>query len=284
MPEIPKDLARCIDYTLFAADATRRDVEKLCAVAREKSFYSVCVNGSRVDLAYVLLEESDVQVTALVGFPLGADDADAKRFETEIAVDFGAHEIDFVINIGRLKDGDRAYVLREMRDIVEAADERPVKVILESHLLTHEEKIVACQLALDSGVQFVGTSTDFQSPDVTVQEVGLLREMLGGEFGIRAAYGIRDSQSALKRCSMPGPRGSGHACFCSERKTRISRISTTIRSLRYLEHASAYCLCVSSVTRMPVTSMPFAFLASSLVANSNTIPSVFPSSSFPRYA
>lgn len=197
MPEIPTDLARRIDYTLFAADAARADIEKLCAEARAKSFHSVCVNGSWVELTYALLEESGVQVTALVGFPLGASDADAKRYETEIAVDFGAHEIDFVINIGRLKDGDRNYVLREMRDIVEAADERPVKVILESHLLTREEKIVACQLVLDSGVQFVSTSTDFHAPDVTVEEVSLLREMVGEDFGIKAVGGIRDVRTAM---------------------------------------------------------------------------------------
>ena len=197
MSEIPKDLARCIDYTLFAADATRGDVEKFCAVAREKSFYSVCVNGSHVELAYALLEETDVQVTALVVFPLGENDSDAKRYETEIAVDFGAHEIDYVLNHGQLKGGNLNFVLREMRDIVEAADERPVKVILESHLLTTEENNQACQMALDAGAKFIVTSTDFQSPDVTVQEVGLLREMLGEEFGIKAAGGIRDSQAAL---------------------------------------------------------------------------------------
>ncbi|HZQ45485.1 MAG TPA: deoxyribose-phosphate aldolase [Verrucomicrobiae bacterium] len=197
MAEIPKELASRIDYTLFAADAARPAIEKLCAVAREKSFYSVCVNGSRVELARALLEESGVQVTALVGFPLGANDADAKRYETEIAVDYGAHEIDFVINLGRLKDGDRNYVLREMRDIVEAADERPVKVILESHLLTREEKVLACQLALDSGAQFISTSTDFHVPDVTGEEVSLLRGMVGEEFGIKAAGGIRDARTAM---------------------------------------------------------------------------------------
>jgi deoxyribose-phosphate aldolase len=197
MPEIPKDLARHIDCTLFAADAARRDIEKLCAEARANSFHSVCVNGSRVELAYALLEESGVQVAALVGFPLGANDLDAKRYETEIAVDYGAHEIDFVINIGQLKDGDRNYVLREMRDIVEAADERPVKVILESHLLTHEEKILACQLVLESGAQFISTSTDFNAPDVTVEEVAALRGMVGEELGIKAAGGIRNIQTAL---------------------------------------------------------------------------------------
>ena len=192
-----RDIARRIDHTLFAADATRRDIEKLCAEAREHVFFSVCVNGSRVELARAALDESEVQVVALVGFPLGAGDPDAKRYEVEIAVDHGAHEIDFVINIGRLKDGDGDFVLREMRDIVEAADERPVKAVLASHLLTREEKILACRLALDSGAQFVCTSTDFHAPDVTVEEVRLLRETVGEEFGVKAAGGIRDARTAL---------------------------------------------------------------------------------------
>src|SRR6266404_2012623 len=192
-----RDIARRIDHTLFAADATRRGIEKLCAEAREHGFFSVCVNGSRVELARAALDESEVQVVALVGFPLGSNDPDAKRYEVEIAVDHGAHEIDFVINIGRLKDGDSNFVLREMRDIVEAADERPAKAVLESHLLTREEKILACRLALDSGAQFVCTSTDFHAPGVTVEEVRLFRETVGEEFGVKAAGGIRDARTAL---------------------------------------------------------------------------------------
>ncbi len=192
-----RDMARRIDHTLFSADATRRDIEKLCAEAREHGFFSVCVNGSRVELARAALDESEVRVVALVGFPLGAGDPDAKRYEVEIAVDHGAHEIDFVINIGRLKDGDGDYVLREMRDIVEAADERPAKAVLEGHLLTREEKILACRLALDSGAQFVCTSTNFHAPDVTVEEVRLLRETVGDEFGVKAAGGIRNARTAL---------------------------------------------------------------------------------------
>jgi len=128
----------------------------------------------------------------LVGFPLGAGEADAKRYETEIAVDQGAHEIDFVINLGRLKDGDHHYVLREMRDLAEAADERPVKAVLETHLLTREEMILACQLALDSGVQFVSASAAFHAPPITVAEVTFLRETLGKTFGLKAASSTGD--------------------------------------------------------------------------------------------
>ncbi|MDB6021146.1 MAG: deoxyribose-phosphate aldolase [Pedosphaera sp.] len=191
-------IASLTDYTLFAPDATRPDIEKLCAEAREKNFHTVCVNGSRVELARTLLEESDVQVVALVGFPFGAQDTDVKRYETEVAVDSGAHEIDFVINLGRLKDGDRQFVLREMRDIAEAADERIVKAVLETHLLTRDEKILACQLALDSGIHFVATATDFHSPAVTLEEIKLLRETVGDQFGVKAAGQIRDLQTAQK--------------------------------------------------------------------------------------
>ena len=192
-----KDLARCIDSACFAAEATRQDIERICAEAREKFFHGVCVGSSRVALAYSLLEESGIQVTALVGFPLGAADADAKRYEVEIAVDSGAHEIEYVMNLGRLKDGDQQYVLREMRDIVEAADERSVHIVLETHLLTREEKVLACQLALDSGAQFVVTSTDYHVPPVTIEDVKLLRETVGAQFGVKAAGGIRDTRAAL---------------------------------------------------------------------------------------
>ena len=136
----PNELARYIDHTLLKADATAKEIEKLCIEAREHHFCSVCVNGSWVSHAGHLLEESGVKVVAVAGFPLGAADSDVKRYETEVAIDNGAQEIDVVLNIARLKTGDDAYVLRELRDVAEAADERPVKVILETCLLTRDEK------------------------------------------------------------------------------------------------------------------------------------------------
>lgn len=196
MTQPTNDLAKHIELTLFAANATSADIEKLCVDARAQSVFAVCVNGSRVELARTLLDESNVLVVALVGFPFGAADADVKRYETEVAADQGAHEIDFVINMGRLKDGDRKFVLREMRDIVEAAEERPVKVVLEGHLLTREEKILACELVLDSGAKFIVTSTDFDAPPVTVQDVALLREAAGDDLLVKAAGGIGDVRIA----------------------------------------------------------------------------------------
>jgi deoxyribose-phosphate aldolase len=191
------DLARFIDHTLLKADATAEDIAKLCAEAREHQFHAVCVSGSRVVQACHLLEGAGVKVACAVGFPFGAMSADVKRYETEAAVDDGAEEIDVVINIGRLKDGDDAYVLRELRDVVEAADERPVKVILETCLLTRDEKIRACHLVVESGACFVKTSTGLSTGGATVEDVELLRKTVDPKFGVKAAGGIRDAQTAL---------------------------------------------------------------------------------------
>ncbi|MGO9478844.1 MAG: deoxyribose-phosphate aldolase [Limisphaerales bacterium] len=197
LPNTPDDLARFIDHTLIRADATLQDIEKLCAEAREHKFYSVSVNGSWVVAACHFLDGSEVKVGCAVGFPLGAMSGDAKRFETEAAVDDGAQEIDVVLNLGRLKDGDDKYVLRELCDVVEAADERPVKVILETCLLTREEKIRACGLVVESGAQFVKTSTGLGPGGATLDDVKLLRETVGPQFGVKAAGGIRDTHTVL---------------------------------------------------------------------------------------
>ena len=190
-------IARYIDHTLLKPDATAKDIEQLCREAMEHHFWSVCVNGSRVAQAYALLEDSGVKVAGTVGFPLGAMSADVKRYEVEAAVDDGAQELDVVLNIGRLKEGDDAYVLRELRDLVEAAEERTVKVILETCLLTREEKIRACQLVVESGAHFVKTSTGFSTAGATTHDVQLLRECVGPKFGVKASGGIRDAKIAL---------------------------------------------------------------------------------------
>ena len=191
----PAELVRRLERTLARPEAIRRDIEQLCAEARDRGFHGVCVSGSRVELARTLLEDSEVKVTALVGFPLGAADADAKRYETEAAIDSGAQEIEAVLNIGRLKDGDHHYVLRELRDIAEAADERPVKVILEIGLLTPDERALACQLVLDSGAHCVCTGTGLRSA-ATAEDIRSLRAAVGVKFGVKAA-GLRDLEGAL---------------------------------------------------------------------------------------
>ena len=190
-------LAAFIDHTLLKPDALLAQIEQLCAEAREHKFFSVCVNGSWVEAARHFLDGSDVKVASVVGFPLGAMSSDVKRFETEVAVDDGAHEIDMVLNIARLKAGDDKYVFREISDVVEAADERTVKVILETCLLTDEEKIRACKLVVESGAHFVKTSTGFSTAGATIADVKLMRETVGAKFGVKASGGVRDAQTAL---------------------------------------------------------------------------------------
>jgi deoxyribose-phosphate aldolase len=197
MKPTPAQLAAFIDHTLLKPDASLAQIQKICAEAREHHFFSVCVNGSWVATAHQLLEDSDVKIASVVGFPLGAMSSDAKRFETEAAIDDGASEIDLVLNIARLKAGDDKYVLREIIDVVEAADERTVKVILETCLLTDEEKVRACQIVVESGAHFVKTSTGFSTGGATIADVKLMRETVGPKFGVKASGGIRDMATAL---------------------------------------------------------------------------------------
>ncbi len=190
------ELAPYLDHTLLKPNATRAQIEKLCAEAAEHQFASVCVNGSRVELAHSLLEESNVQVCTVVGFPLGAMEADVKRYETEAAVDSGAGEIDMVMNVGRFQDGEYDYIVREIRDVVEAADDRVVKVILETCLLSKEEIEQACKLVVQAQAHFVKTSTGFGSAGATLEHVKLMRETVGQFAGVKAAGGVRNAEDA----------------------------------------------------------------------------------------
>jgi deoxyribose-phosphate aldolase len=193
--------ARClsafIDHTLLKADATAAQIENLCLEARAWHFFSVCINGSWIQDARRLLAGSDVKVVSVTGFPLGAGSSEAKQFETESAVRHGAQEIDCVLNVGRLKQKDDLYVLRELSEIVKAAGGAPVKVILETCLLNNEEKVRACRIVVDSGAHFVKTSTGLLSGGATVADVRLLREAVGPAFGVKASGGIRDAETAL---------------------------------------------------------------------------------------
>jgi len=191
------ELARLIEFPLLRAGATLKDLEAHCAIARQNNFAAVAVNSSCVAHARHFLEGSEVKTVAAIGFPLGGADGDTKRYETEAAVDHGAQEIDVVMNIGRLKSGDDKYVLRELRDVAEAADERMVKVIIETCLLTREEKLRACQLVLDSGAHFVKTSTGFSTGGATLADVTLLCEAVRPSFGVVASGGIRDCAAAV---------------------------------------------------------------------------------------
>jgi len=191
------ELCSLIDHTLLRPDATLSDIRKLCAEARRYHFYSVCVNGSWVSTAVKLLKGSGVKVAAVVGFPLGAMSQESKWTETEIAVGDGADEIDFVLNIGRLKQGDTRYVRKEIRNEVVAAHGRPVKVIIETSMLSTKEKVLACKIAAGAGAHFVKTSTGFGGGGATVEDVRLMRKTVGPMVGVKASGGIRDQKTAL---------------------------------------------------------------------------------------
>ncbi len=166
---------------------TRKDLEEHCRAAREEGYRAILVPTSLANHAYEILDGSEVKVATAIGFPFGSSDADAKRFEVETAVDCGAHEIELVPNIARLIEGDFKYVLREIRDIVEAADERPVKVVIESHLWPEAQLASVVQLVLDSGAQFLATTIALQGRHASPEAVRHLRELAGDEFGIKVS-------------------------------------------------------------------------------------------------
>jgi len=192
------DVAKYIDHTLLKPEAARVEIEKLCQEARAFNFASVCVNPAWVKECAYSLRGSAVKVCTVVGFPLGAGLADVKAYETRRAIFDGATEIDMVINIGALKSGDDAMVKRDIHAVVEAAHEACaiVKVIIETALLTDEEKVRACALAKEAGADFVKTSTGFSKGGATVADIELMRRTVGSEVGVKAAGGVKDLTSA----------------------------------------------------------------------------------------
>lgn len=187
-----------IDHTLLKPEATEADIKKLCAEAREYHFYSVCVNSSFVELASMELAESDTEVCAVVGFPLGAMELNSKAFEADQACLHGATEIDMVLHVGALKEGRYMYVTNDIAAIVSvAADyDAKVKVILETCLLTKDEIVKACQLAVEAGADFVKTSTGFSTGGATAEDVALMRATVGNRAQVKASGGIRDIEKA----------------------------------------------------------------------------------------
>ena len=192
-----KDLAKIIDHTYLKPDGDREQIEKLCAEAREHHFASVCVNTTMVHLAAELLKDSGVNVCAVIGFPLGSATTASKVFEAQEAVRCGAVEVDMVINVGALKSKDYALVEYDIRKVVEGVPGTLVKVIIETCLLTDEEKVIACALSKAAGAHFVKTSTGFSKGGATVEDVALMRRVVGCEMGVKASGGIRDTETAL---------------------------------------------------------------------------------------
>ncbi|OCG55674.1 deoxyribose-phosphate aldolase [Gilliamella sp. Choc6-1] len=190
--------AKYIDHTLLAMNATKDQITKLCEEAKQYHFYSVCVNSGYVPLVASLLKGSDVKVCSVVGFPLGAMLTSAKAFETEMTVKAGAQEIDMVINVGWLKSNDWDAVKQDIEAVFNACGAVPLKVILETCLLTKDEIAKVCEICKQIGVAFVKTSTGFSVSGATVEDVKLMRDTVGNEMGVKASGGIRDRQTAEK--------------------------------------------------------------------------------------
>ena len=189
-------LNKTIDHTILKADATKEAVIKVIDEAKKYEFASVCLEPCWVSLAAERLKDSPVKVCTVIGFPLGANTKTVKAFEAKEAVDNGADEVDMVLNIGALKSGEEAMVLEDMKAVREAAKDAVVKVILETCLLTDDEKKKACALAKEAGLDFVKTSTGFSTAGATVEDVKLMREAVGDTMGVKASGGIRDTKTA----------------------------------------------------------------------------------------
>ncbi|WP_347355762.1 deoxyribose-phosphate aldolase [Bdellovibrio sp.] len=189
-------LSRYIDHTLLKPEAQLSQIEKLCAEAKEHSFFSVCVNTSYVKTCAELLQGSSVKVCCVVGFPLGAMDTESKAYETSTAIRNGAQEIDMVIQIGALKDRRLDYVRDDIKAVVQAAHGHTVKVIIETSLLNNDDKVLACKAALEAGAHFVKTSTGFGGGGATVDDVKLMKSVVGNQMEVKASGGIKDAQQA----------------------------------------------------------------------------------------
>ena len=199
-------LNKYIDHTILKATASSSDVQKLCEEAIEHEFYSVCVNGCYVADAKQLLQGTDVKVAAVVGFPLGAMTTVAKVFEAKEAVENGASEIDMVINVAKLKDGEFEYVENEIRQIKEAIGDNVLKVIIETCYLTDEEKVKACELSLVAKADFVKTSTGFGTGGATYEDVKLMKSVVGDNAKVKASGGVRDKETAQKYVELGAER------------------------------------------------------------------------------
>ena len=194
----PAALAKYIDHTLLAPDASRDQVRTLCEEAREHGFYSVCLNSAQVPYAASCLTGNSVVICAVVGFPLGAGLSDTKAFEARQAIAAGAGEIDLVLNIGWLKDGLLDAVRDDIAQVHAACGAVPLKVILETCLLDDTQKVQACEICRDLGVAFVKTSTGFSRSGATVEDVALMRRTVGAGVGVKASGGVRDYPTAVK--------------------------------------------------------------------------------------
>jgi deoxyribose-phosphate aldolase len=192
-------IANMIDHTALSATTTKEDIMKLANEAKEYKFASVCVNPTWVKLAADVLKDTpEVKVCTVIGFPLGASTPEVKAFETSNAINNGATEIDMVINIGALKDKNDELLERDIRSVVEAAKGKALtKVIIETSLLSEEEKVRACEISVKAGADFVKTSTGFSTGGATVEDIALMRKVVGPNIGVKASGGVRSREDAL---------------------------------------------------------------------------------------
>jgi deoxyribose-phosphate aldolase len=192
-----KNVAKMIDHTLLKPESTKEQVTKICAEAREFGFASVCVNPTWVKYSAEQLAGTDVKVCTVIGFPLGATTSETKAFETKDAIEKGATEVDMVINIGALKDGNDDLVKQDIQAVTAAAKGKALtKVIIESSLLTDEEKERACRLSVEAGADYVKTSTGFSTGGATVEDIRLMRKTVGPDIGVKASGGVRSVEDA----------------------------------------------------------------------------------------
>ena len=196
----PEELAKMIDHTLLKPYSTDEDLKKLCAVAREYGFKTVAINNCHIPLCNRELEGTDILTDAAVGFPLGAMTIEAKVFEAVDAIEKGADEVDYVVNIGKVKSGEWEYVRKEMEQIVAACHSRGIicKVIFENCYLNDEEKRMLCRIAVETGIDFIKTSTGMGSGNATLEDVMLMKQCVGSKVRVKAAGGIRSAADALK--------------------------------------------------------------------------------------
>ncbi len=188
--------AKLFDHTILKADATEKEVVKICTEAKEHNFMSVCVNSYYTSFVAEELKETDVKVCTVIGFPLGQMSTKAKCAETKCAVEDGADEIDMVINVGALKDKKYDVVQNDIKAVKEACGTALLKVIIETCLLTEEEKVKACELSVIAGADFVKTSTGFSTGGATAEDITLMRSVVGKALGVKASGGIRNSETA----------------------------------------------------------------------------------------
>lgn len=192
------NLSNYIDHTILKADASKKQIKTLCEEAIQYNFKAVCLNPTHVELASELLQDSSVEICTVIGFPLGANTSAVKAFETKDAIKNGATEVDMVINIGALKDGNTDLVYKDIKAVVDASEKTLVKVIIETALLNDIEKKIACELSLKAGADYVKTSTGFSSSGAKLEDIEIMKSVVKENAKVKASGGIKDKEFATQ--------------------------------------------------------------------------------------